>query len=118
VYRLGKGRKRIISISFTAKEYLPPLQNFLTSSGVHPASHSVSTRVILQRVKRTVREANGSPPSSTAVMNWWKYMFARSVVCVMMACTGQLHIYLCGNIKKQIYATEDFPLEIIKSLMA
>jgi len=44
-----------------------------TGSGVHPASHLIGTRVSFPGVKRQVREANHSLPTSAEIKNAWSY---------------------------------------------
>ena len=48
------------------------LKNVQTSSGTHPASYSVGTRVF-PGVKQAGHEVNDLPPSSSKIENEWSY---------------------------------------------
>jgi hypothetical protein len=51
-----------------------PLQNIQTSSGAHPVSYSVRTRIFFPpRDKQPEREVAISPPSSAEVKNGWSW---------------------------------------------
>jgi hypothetical protein len=54
---------------FPARKRFFLLRNFQTGSGAYLASYPVGTGALNQRVKRQLREAEHSPPSSVEVKN-------------------------------------------------
>jgi hypothetical protein len=68
-----------------------------TSSGAHPASYPVGTRVLSVGVQWPGYEANHSLPSSAEVKNAWSYISMPLYVCMvwyLVKQQGQFHLYL------------------------
>jgi hypothetical protein len=80
----------------TTSSGCPFLSLFNTrSSGVHQISYLMGTGVSFPGVKRSGREDDHSPPSSTEVKNKWSYTSAVTyafMTCTGTACTGS-HVW-------------------------
>jgi hypothetical protein len=56
------------------------LENLLTSAGAHSASYPIRSGAHSLELKRSRRQADHSPPSSTKVKNEWLYI--SSLMCL------------------------------------